>query len=79
MYKRQELESSVIELASKIADKSSMTIKIGKKAFYRQYELSLSDAYEYTSKVMIENALNEDAKEGIDSFLTKKKPNWKEN
>ena len=56
-----------------------MTIKIGKKAFYRQYELSLSDAYEYTSKVMIENALNEDAKEGIDSFLTKKKPNWKEN
>ena len=74
-----ELESSVIELASKIADKSSMTIKIGKKAFYRQYELSLSDAYEYTSKVMIENALNEDAKEGIDSFLTKKKPNWKEN
>ena len=74
-----ELESSVIELASKIADKSSITIKIGKKAFYRQYELSLSDAYEYTSKVMIENALNEDAKEGIDSFLTKKKPNWKGN
>tara|TARA_B100001027_G_scaffold70549_1_gene48167 strand:- start:150 stop:650 length:501 start_codon:yes stop_codon:yes gene_type:complete len=74
-----ELELSVIELASKIADKSLMTVKIGKKAFYRQYDLNLSDAYEYTSKVMIENALNEDAKEGIDSFLKKKKPNWKEN
>ena len=31
------------------------TLKIGKKAFYKQREMSLEDAYSYTSSVMIEN------------------------
>ena len=28
--------------------------------------------------VMTENALKEDAKEGIDAFLAKRDPNWKD-
>ena len=55
-----------------------MTVKIGKEAFYKQFELSLSDAYEYTSKIMTENTLKEDAKEGISSFLEKRKPTWRD-
>ena len=35
-----------------------------------------SDAYKYTSKVMIENMLKEDAKEGIDAFINKRNPQW---
>ena len=38
--------------------------------------ISLSDAYKYTSRVMTENTLKDDAKEGIDSFLEKRDPNW---
>ena len=38
--------------------------------------MNLSDAYEYTSRVMAENTLQDDAKEGIDSFLEKRDPNW---
>ena len=73
-----QLTESVIDLAKKIASKSLLTVKIGKEAFYKQSELSLSDAYEYTVKIMTENTLNDDAKEGISSFLEKRKPTWRD-
>ena len=74
-----ELTKTVMQLAQKISQKSSMTLKIGKEAFYKQLEMNLSDAYEYTSRVMAENTLKNDAKEGIDSFLKKRDPNWSDN
>jgi len=72
-----ELENEVLKLAEKIASKSNLTIKIGKKAFYKQLEMPLSKAYKYTSKVMTENMMSFDAKEGISAFLEKRKPSWK--
>ena len=72
-----KLEDEVLNLAKKIASKSNLTIKIGKKAFYKQLEMPLNRAYNYTSKVMAENAMYLDAKEGISAFLEKRKPNWK--
>ena len=41
--------------------------------------MSLSDAYEYTSMVMAQNTLRDDAKEGISSFIEKRDPNWQDN
>ena len=74
-----KLKESVNNLALKISKKSSMTVKIGKEAFYKQAEMSLSDAYAYTSVVMAQNTLNDDAKEGISSFIEKRDPNWQDN
>jgi len=74
----KELTKSVMDLAGKISKKSASVISIGKEAFYKQSELNLFDAYEYTSKVMTENILNENAKEGIDAFLEKRDPNWRD-
>ena len=74
----KELEKLILEKATKISSKSCTTLKIGKKAFYRQIEMPLSEAYEYASKVMLENMLDQDAKEGIEAFLEKRSPNWKE-
>ncbi len=71
-----KLTETVMNLAKKIAQKSSMTVKTGKEAFYKQFEMNLSDAYKYTSRVMAENTLKDDAKEGIDSFLEKRDPKW---
>ena len=70
------LSDSVLHLAEKIASKSPRTIATGKKAFYKQAEMSLADAYEYTSEVMKENLLRSDAKEGINAFLEKRTPKW---
>ena len=67
-----------MQLARKIADKPSLTITTGKKAFYEQADMSLSKAYEYTSEVMKNNILREDAKEGISAFIEKRSPSWEE-
>ena len=73
-----KLNDSVMSLAKKIASKPLSTVKIGKDAFYRQYEMGLAEAYEYTSKVMTDNSLSDDAMEGITSFLEKRDPVWKD-
>ena len=76
-YSIATLEDEVLKLAKKIASKSNLTIKIGKKAFYKQLEMPLSKAYRYTSEVMTKNAMELDSEEGISAFLEKRKPNWK--
>jgi len=76
-YPNSELEDEVLKLAKKIASKSNLTIKIGKKAFYKQLEMPLHKAYQYTSEIMTKNAMELDAEEGISAFLEKRKPNWK--
>jgi enoyl-CoA hydratase/carnithine racemase len=55
-----------------------MTLKVGKQAFYVQSSLELSEAYKYTSKVMLDNILKDDAKEGIEAFIDKRDPKWKD-
>jgi enoyl-CoA hydratase/carnithine racemase len=67
-----------IELAHKIAGKSSHVIAIGKAAFYRQLELPLADAYRYASEVMTENMMAHDAEEGICAFVEKRAPTWED-
>ena len=71
-----ELVNKTREMAIKIANKSSQTLKIGKKAFYNQTEMTISDAYKYASEIMIDNMMNHDSEEGIAAFLEKRKPNW---
>lgn len=67
-----------IKLAREIAGKSAMTVKVGKEAFYRQREMTLADAYDYASAVMVENMLARDAEEGIDAFVEKREPHWED-
>lgn len=73
---RQYLNQIVMKYAEVIASKSPLTVKIGKEAFYRQAEMSLQDAYEYTAQVMVENMMARDAEEGMGAFIAKRKPEW---
>ena len=73
-----DLKNIVLEKALKISKKSSMTLKIGKQAFYNQINMNLSEAYDYASNVMVENMLKIDAEEGIDAFINKRNPNWQD-
>ncbi|MCI0481908.1 MAG: enoyl-CoA hydratase, partial [Candidatus Dadabacteria bacterium] len=72
-----DLDRAANELAENISSKSPLTLRIGKKAFYEQADRDLSGAYEYCSRVMVENMMARDAEEGIDSFLEKREPHWK--
>lgn len=74
----EELDRAVHQMAATIAAKSSHTLRIGKEAFYRQLEMGLADAYDYTSEVMVTNLGAEDAEEGICAFLEKRSPEWRD-
>ena len=76
-FSKKELNKEVLNIAKKISSKSNLTIKIGKRAFYKQLEMPLNKAYKYTSEMMTLNMMAMDAKEGIAAFLEKRSPKWK--
>jgi enoyl-CoA hydratase/carnithine racemase len=76
-FSKSNLNKEVLKVAKTIASKSNLTIKIGKQAFYKQLEMPLRKAYEYTSRMMTLNMMSIDAHEGISAFLNKRKPKWK--
>ena len=75
-FKQEDLTNEVNFIANKISNKSSLTLKIGKKSFYDQAEMNIIDAYKYASKVMIKNMMETDSEEGINAFIEKRQPNW---
>ena len=76
-FSKSKLETEIMKVAETISSKSKIVLNIGKKAFYKQLEMPLENAYKYTSKIMTENMMTKDAKEGINSFLEKRSPIWK--
>lgn len=70
------LQEATLEMARKIASKSSMTLATGKRAFYAQREMPLAEAYDYASQVMVDDMLARDAEEGIGAFIEKRAPQW---
>jgi enoyl-CoA hydratase/carnithine racemase len=71
----QELPEA-LRLARHIAAKSARAIRVGKRAFHAQLAMGLADAYEHTSRLMVDDLLAADAKEGIGAFLAKRPPQW---
>ena len=73
---REELEAAVSELVQAIARSSAYTVATGKQAFYSQIDRAEHEAYEHCEAVMTENALANDAQEGMTAFLEKRAPVW---
>jgi enoyl-CoA hydratase/carnithine racemase len=67
---------AALAFSERIAGLPAATLAVGKKAFYRQIEMSLSDAYAYASGIMVENMLHAEAAEGIGAFVAKRAPLW---
>jgi enoyl-CoA hydratase/carnithine racemase len=74
----ETLAAEAHRLAGEIAAASAATVAIGKRAFYSQIDLDQAAAYEYASQVMTQNAKAADAQEGIEAFLAKRPPCWRE-
>lgn len=74
----EQLDQTVARLCEAVCAKSAMAIRTGKEMFYRQLEMGVTQAYEYASGVMACNMMHEDAAEGIDAFMQKRKPVWKQ-
>ncbi len=73
----EQLDAEIGKLTDSILAKTPVAIKLGKQAFYRQLEMGLEQAYDLASETMVCNMMAEDAQEGIDAFVAKRKPQWK--
>ena len=76
IFINKDLTKDVNLIAELISKKSSLTLKVGKKAFYEQSGMKIVEAYKYASEVMIKNMMEVESEEGISSFIEKRKPNW---
>ncbi|HRP96023.1 MAG TPA: enoyl-CoA hydratase [Rhodocyclaceae bacterium] len=72
-----ELDDEIARLTASICAKSPMALRMGKQMFYRQLEMGLDAAYQLAAETMACNMMCEDAAEGIDAFIAKRKPQWK--
>ncbi len=71
-----QLDEAAVRLAEQIAEASSLTVGLGKQAFYAQIDLDQPKAYAYAKEVMSMNALAADAQEGMAAFVEKRTPCW---
>jgi len=72
----EELPAAALDLAERVADASSLTVALGKQAFYAQIDLDQAKAYAYAREVMSVNAMAADAQEGMAAFLEKRPACW---
>jgi enoyl-CoA hydratase/carnithine racemase len=71
-----DLDQTTRELAENIAAKSSVTTRSGKAMFYRQLAMDPPAAYDFAADNMACDMMSDDAGEGIDAFLQKRKAVW---
>ena len=72
-----QLDAEVDRLAQSIIAKTPVAVAAGKKLFYEQIDAGLERAYVLASDAMVCNMMTDDAAEGIDAFMQKRKPQWK--
>ncbi len=72
----EKLEEAFDALLARLLDKPRAVLALGKRAFYRQLELGLEEAYRFTTEVIVDNALGKDFEEGLAAFLEKRRPAW---
>jgi enoyl-CoA hydratase/carnithine racemase len=74
----KELETETETLANQIAEASRFTLAIGKQGFYAQVDQPDAGAMHYAKHTITMNLGSEDAQAGIEAFLKKEKPVWKD-
>ncbi|KAF4516632.1 hypothetical protein B566_EDAN003380 [Ephemera danica] len=70
------LDAEIERLVQSILAKSAVAVRMGKDMFYKQLEMGLAEAYDFAAGVMACNMMSDDAGEGIDAFMQKRKPEY---
>ena len=72
------LDADVAALAKRICEKPAAAVRMGKSLFYRQLEMGIEAAYQAAGQTIACNAIDPAAQEGMQAFVEKRRPNWKE-
>lgn len=73
----QELAAATLELANKLAAKSPVALRNGKEGLNRLADLPHQQALDVMDDLFAALAATEDAVEGVNAFVNKRKPVWK--
>lgn len=74
----EELDSTAEELARRFLEKSSLSVKLVRDAFYQCADIAeFDEAMQKGTELGIKTWETEDGQEGLKSFLEKRKPVWK--
>ncbi len=72
-----QLETATAAMAAQLAAKSPVAVQMGKQAIQRMTDMPLPEALVYSNEMFASLCVTEDAREGVDAFLTKRQPVWK--
>ncbi|CAH0563989.1 unnamed protein product [Brassicogethes aeneus] len=70
------LDEELKIMTDSIKAKSRSVVELGKRFFYEQMSLEVKKAYEAGGLKMVQNLQMSDGREGIKSFVEKRKPLW---
>lgn len=73
----ERLESETLAFAEKLLSRSPLAVKLGKQFYYRMIDMPFAQRFDLSSDVFSGLCMSEDAREGVDAFLAKRKPVWK--
>ena len=74
----EQLDAELEKLIGVIISKPRIAVAIGKEFFYRQADLGIAAAYEAASQTMACNMMDEAALEGVQAFIEKRPPRWRQ-
>jgi len=73
----EKLEEETFAFAQKLINKSPIAIQIGKNFYYQMIDMPFRQRFVLNSEVMARLCTTEDAQEGVEAFIEKRKPIWK--
>ena len=74
----EQLDGELEKLVAAIVAKPRIAVAMGKEFFYKQAELGIAAAYEAASQTMACNMMDDAALEGVQAFIEKRPPRWKQ-
>ena len=75
---QDELDSSALEWAEELAQKSPIAVQIAKTGFYNSEDMNYDDQFSYMNEAFARLCTTDDAKEGVNAFFEKRAPVWRE-
>jgi len=72
-----KLEEETFAFVQKLIAKSPLAIQIGKDFYYQMIDMAFHQRFTFHREVMARLCMTEDAREGIEAFIKKRKPMWK--